>query len=67
VLTLYDSVNLPGCFHAWLCSSEADFLKGRYVWVNWDVDELKADAAKIAESSFFTITLDGWSSFASLQ
>jgi hypothetical protein len=26
----------------WLASPEADFVKGRYLWAHWDVEELKA-------------------------
>jgi len=30
------------------------------VWVNWDVDELKARAKEIEEGSLLTLSLDGW-------
>ena len=47
-LTLNDTVaQLPGNFCVWLTSPEAAFLHGRFVWVNWDVDELKARADEI--------------------
>jgi hypothetical protein len=29
------------------------------VWVNWDVDELKARAKEIEEGSLLTLSLDG--------
>jgi hypothetical protein len=32
--------NLPGNFAVWLASDEAKFLTGRFVWAQWDVDEL---------------------------
>ena len=35
-------VDLPAHFAVWLSSAEADFLKGRFLWSHWDVDELKA-------------------------
>jgi hypothetical protein len=35
-------VNLPAGFAVWLCSPEADFLRGKFLWSNWDVEELKA-------------------------
>ena len=35
-----DDVQLPGQFAVWLASQEATFLKGRFVWANWDVQEL---------------------------
>ena len=44
----------------WLASSEASFLKGKYVWTNWDVEELKARASKIAEPAYLTTGLNGW-------
>ncbi|KAF5626214.1 peroxisomal short-chain alcohol dehydrogenase [Fusarium sp. NRRL 52700] len=33
--------NLPGHFSVWAATPEASFLHGRFVWANWDVDELK--------------------------
>lgn len=33
--------NLPGHFSVWAATPEARFLHGRFVWANWDVDELK--------------------------
>ncbi|RFU80063.1 short-chain dehydrogenase [Trichoderma arundinaceum] len=54
-----DDVALPGCFHVWLASPEAEFLKGRFVWANWDVDELKAHAKEIEESMLLKVGLNG--------
>ena len=42
----WNDADLPGQFAVWLASKEAIFLKGRFVWANWDVQELvekKAD------------------------
>lgn len=36
----WDDVQLPGQFAVWLASEDAAFLKGRFVWANWDVREL---------------------------
>jgi NAD(P)-dependent dehydrogenase (short-subunit alcohol dehydrogenase family) len=36
----WDDVHLPGRFVVWLASKEGEFLKGRFVWANWDVEEL---------------------------
>ncbi|KAF5131500.1 hypothetical protein E5D57_007855 [Metarhizium anisopliae] len=44
----------------WLASPEADLLKGKYIWANWDVIELKERAKEIAESYLFTMKLGGW-------
>lgn len=44
----------------WLASPEAAFLAGRFVWANWDVEELKARAKEIEESPYLlTIGLIG--------
>jgi hypothetical protein len=32
----------------WLCSPEADFLKGRFVYAQWDMDELKTKKELLA-------------------
>lgn len=47
-MTLPNIVQLPAHFTVWLTSPEAAFLKGRLVWANWDVNELKARAEEIA-------------------
>jgi len=36
------------------------FLKGKYVWANWDVEELKSRAEEIEKSSLLTLNLEGW-------
>jgi hypothetical protein len=33
-----DLVSLPASFNVWLASPEARFLKGKFLWANWDVD-----------------------------
>ena len=53
-------VSLPACFNVWLASPEARFLKGKFLWANWDVDELKAKAQEIESSMQFNIGLVGW-------
>lgn len=53
-------VELPGDFVVWAVSPEARFLNGRFVWANWDVDELKDDrAAILANPHKFTLGLIG--------
>jgi hypothetical protein len=45
----------------WLSSPEAVFLKGRFVWANWDIDELKAKAEEFKNNpSLLTTGLLGW-------
>jgi hypothetical protein len=41
-------------------SPEACFLKGKFLWANWDVDELKAQAKEIEASTQLSIGLVGW-------
>lgn len=45
-------VQLPGSVAVWLASDEAAFLTGRFIWANWDVDELKARAIEIRNSRY---------------
>ncbi|CAI6297821.1 unnamed protein product [Periconia digitata] len=54
-----DDVNLPGQFHVWLASPEAEFLKGKFVWANWDVEEMKTHAKELEESMLLRVYLDG--------
>ncbi|KAL6863050.1 hypothetical protein ACO1O0_003294 [Amphichorda felina] len=55
-----DHVSLPASFMLWLASPEARFLNGRFLWANWDVDELKAQAKEIEEGTRFSVGLVGW-------
>ncbi|KFX97312.1 hypothetical protein V495_01882 [Pseudogymnoascus sp. VKM F-4514 (FW-929)] len=55
-----DHVSLPASFSLWLASPEARFLKGKFLWANWDVDELMARAKEIESSTQLNIGLVGW-------
>ncbi|KAF2691754.1 oxidoreductase [Lentithecium fluviatile CBS 122367] len=55
-----DHVSLPATFSLWLASPEANFLKGKFLWANWDVDELKTNAKEIEEGTRYNIGLVGW-------
>lgn len=44
----------------WLASGEARVFNGKFLWANWDVDELKARAKEIQSSAELTIQLVGW-------
>ncbi|KAI9688757.1 MAG: hypothetical protein M1822_001114 [Bathelium mastoideum] len=55
-----DDVSLPASFNVWLASPEARFLKGKFLWVNWDVDELKARTKEIEAGPQLSIGLVGW-------
>ncbi|KAL2853961.1 hypothetical protein BJX68DRAFT_254003 [Aspergillus pseudodeflectus] len=54
-----DTVQLPAHFLVWLASDEATFLKGKFVWANWDVQELMARADKIQQSMLLRVSLNG--------
>lgn len=53
-------VSLPGCFNVWLASREAAFLRGKYLWTNWDVEELRTRAKELETTPELTIALVGW-------
>ncbi|MCJ1369243.1 hypothetical protein MMC20_000453 [Loxospora ochrophaea] len=55
-----DDVRLPAHFIVWLTSPEGKFLRGKFVWANWDVDELKARAKEIEETTILTSNILGW-------
>jgi len=55
-----DDANLPASFMVWLASEEARFLNGKFLWTNWDVEELKAQQKDIEGSGRLSITLGGW-------
>ncbi|KAK3387445.1 hypothetical protein B0H63DRAFT_493701 [Podospora didyma] len=44
---------LPANFIVWATSPEGKFLRGKYVWANWDVTELKAMAKEIESTGEF--------------
>jgi hypothetical protein len=56
----FDLVSLPASFNVWLASPEARFLKGKFLWANWDVDELKCKAKEIEAGTQLSIGLVGW-------
>lgn len=57
---LLSLVELPAHFMLWLSCPEASFLRGKLVWANWDVDELKAVGSKLSDSSTMTVGIEGW-------
>ena len=44
----------------WVASPEARFLNGKFVFANWDVNELKARAKEIEETDILTTGILGW-------
>ncbi|RVX75230.1 hypothetical protein B0A52_00582 [Exophiala mesophila] len=56
-----DTIALPAHFSVWLASPESEFLRGRYVWANWDVVEMMARKDEIVKDpSLLTVTIGGW-------
>jgi len=50
-------IQLTSEFIVWTSSKEAAFLAGRFVWVNWDVDELIAKKTEILEKDLLISSL----------
>ncbi|KAL6874620.1 NAD(P)-binding protein [Trichoderma longibrachiatum] len=55
-----DDAFLPGNFAVWCASSESESLRGRFLWANWDVEELKEKAKGFEGGSQLTMGLIGW-------
>ena len=52
-------VSLSSNTIVWLTSPEAAFLKGKSIWTNWDVNELKEQAETIQNGPALTLGLVG--------
>ncbi|GIZ46725.1 hypothetical protein CKM354_000983900 [Cercospora kikuchii] len=56
--TVWDDLTLPGDFAVWMAGSQSDFLHGRFVWANWDVEEMMALKERLSrDRSFLTVGL----------
>ncbi|KAL6904143.1 hypothetical protein GGI43DRAFT_399708 [Trichoderma evansii] len=56
-----DSPELMANFAVWLAGPDSDFLNGRFLWANWDVEELVAAKDKIAANpEQLRIIFGGW-------
>ncbi|OTA53585.1 NAD(P)-binding protein [Hypoxylon sp. EC38] len=55
-----DDINLPAHFLVWAASKEAEFLKNKFVFARWDVDELKARKEEIAQLPELLLGLNGF-------
>ena len=53
-------VQLPASFSVWLASPKSDPLKGKFIWANWDVEELLARQEEINSKNLLTTGLKGW-------
>ncbi|KAH8652139.1 hypothetical protein BX600DRAFT_441046 [Xylariales sp. PMI_506] len=57
----FDDEQLSGDFVNWCVSDEARFLDGKFIWANWDVEELKQEKDKImSDKTLYTMNLVGW-------
>ncbi|OCL02742.1 NAD(P)-binding protein, partial [Glonium stellatum] len=55
-----DDITLPAAWCVWAAASqEADFLRGRFVWANWDVTELLDRKAEILEHNLLSLAISG--------
>ena len=60
-MKMLTTIDLPVGFCVWLAAcKEADFLRGRLVWANWDVDELLARKEEVIEKDLLNVRLLGW-------
>ncbi|KAJ8131665.1 hypothetical protein O1611_g1961 [Lasiodiplodia mahajangana] len=55
-----DTVNLSAGFILWLTLPEVKFLTGRFVWANWDIDELKGMQEDITSGAKLTFGYNGF-------
>lgn len=44
----------------WAVSPEAEFLKRKFIWSNWDVNDLIAKKEELTSSNELTTGLLGW-------
>lgn len=59
-----DTAELAADFAVWLTAPEADSLQNRFLYANWDVEELPARKQEIVERDLLTLGLRGWDSTA---
>ncbi|RFU33726.1 hypothetical protein B7463_g2646, partial [Scytalidium lignicola] len=52
-----DTVELAAGMNLYLASPKADYLRGRYITANWDVDELEQHQSEIQEKGLFQVRL----------
>lgn len=62
-----DTPALVGSVGIWLTSDKAKFMNGRYMSINWDVEELVARQEEIVSGNLLALTLSGEFGDATLQ
>ncbi|KAK5113747.1 hypothetical protein LTR85_010764 [Meristemomyces frigidus] len=55
-----DDMSLPSGFAVWLASPAADWVVGRFLWANWDVEELAQMKNEIVKNNELTFGVLGW-------
>ncbi|KUJ24227.1 NAD(P)-binding protein [Mollisia scopiformis] len=55
----WDSVELPAAWCVWASTKQASYLHGRYLWTNWDVDELFEMKERLEDQGFLKLGLQG--------
>ena len=60
IITSTALARLPAAFMVWLSKPDAQFLNGRTVWANWDVDELKGQQDEIQAKNLLVSSYAGW-------
>lgn len=67
-LPIWDHPSLSANMAVWVSGKDAAFLHGRFLWANWDADELIAMKEKIlADPAFLKIGVTGVGSFSVKQ
>lgn len=59
-----DTAELAADFAVWLNAPDADFLQNRFLYANWDVEELVARKQEIVDGNLLTVGIRGWDSTA---
>lgn len=57
------TVRLPAGFIVWTATRNADFARGRTLWANWDVGELKEREREIVDKNLLVTTVEGWATY----
>ncbi|KAF2656572.1 NAD(P)-binding protein [Lophiostoma macrostomum CBS 122681] len=55
-----DDESLPAHFFVWLTTPDAAFLDGKFVFANWDVQQLVTRKDEIATGDMLTSVIQGW-------
>ncbi|TVY94407.1 Short chain dehydrogenase [Lachnellula willkommii] len=55
----FDDIEMCANFMVWAVSPEEEFLKGKFIWSNWDVNDLIAKKDELSASDLTTDLL-GW-------